>query len=433
MGYLVVSHVSGRQFFVGESSPFVQTQFSGSVSKCYEVEPLVGSKASGSASKNSSSISGGSSSRSSPGGADGSEDSDEEEEEQRVVMFEGRLLRYHPSRPMALKTCRISALKLEAQWQQSELGELSGEDPVKEMAALQLLQGQQSHHSNVEELEEAMTDDTTLYKVTPWYEGGELFDLAPMPEDSAKNVFAQILDALKFVHARGVCHRDVSLENILMDTRIPARGSASRSSSVSSIGSCMSVASSTASDLDGDDGSGGDGAFMDGVCISNPATLDTSCAAGAEMEPEERRAAEAGEWIGRPRLCDFGMSVRIPKSSGKGDKTLITPQGRCGKSTCVAPEVFYDQAFDAHAVDTWSLGTTLFMALLGVQPWEEVGDYKFQAIAEGKNLDVVLEGWKLRDAISDEAVDLLQAMLTADPEERLSDITSILAHPWFQR
>ena len=131
VGYLVVSHVSGRQFFVGESSPFVQTQFSGSVSKCYEVEPLVDSKASGSASKNSSSSRSGSgsrnSSRSSPGDADGGEDSDEEEEEQRVVMFEGRLLRYHPSRPMALKTCRISALKLEAQWQQRELGELSGE------------------------------------------------------------------------------------------------------------------------------------------------------------------------------------------------------------------------------------------------------------------------------------------------------------------
>ncbi|CAN0050770.1 unnamed protein product, partial [Laminaria digitata] len=323
VGYLVVSHVSGRQFFVGESSPFVQTQFSGSVSKCYEVEPLVGSKASGSAPKNnsSSSTSSGSSSRSSTGGrADGGEDSDKEREEQRVVMFEGRLLRYHPSRPMALKTCRISALKLEAQWQQRELGELSGEDPVKEMAALQLLQGQQSHHSNVEELEEAMTDDTTLYKVTPWYEGGELFDLAPMPEDSAKNVFAQILDALSFVHARGVCHRDVSLENILMDTRIPARGSASRSSSVSSIGSCMSVASSTASDLDGDGGSGGGGAFMEGVCIGNTTAFDTSssCAPGAEkMESEERQAAEAGEWIGRPRLCDFGMSVRIPKSSGK--------------------------------------------------------------------------------------------------------------------
>lgn len=124
VGYLVVSHVSGRQFFVGESSPFVQTQFSGSVSKCYEVE-LVGSKTSGSAGENSNSSS--SRSCSSTGGANIGEDSDDEDEEQRVVMFEGRLLRYHPSRPMALKTCRISALKLEAQWQQRELGELSGE------------------------------------------------------------------------------------------------------------------------------------------------------------------------------------------------------------------------------------------------------------------------------------------------------------------
>ena len=132
MGYLVVSHVSGRQFFVDESSPFVQTQFSGSVSKCYEVESLVGSKALGSALKNNSSSSGSSSSsRRSPGGADGGEDSDEEDEEQCVVMFEGRLLRYHRSRPMALKTCRISALKLEAQWQRRELGELSGEVSYK--------------------------------------------------------------------------------------------------------------------------------------------------------------------------------------------------------------------------------------------------------------------------------------------------------------
>lgn len=64
--------------------------------------------------------------------------------------------------------------------------------------------------------------------------------------------------------------------------------------------------------------------------------------------------------------------------------------------------------FDGEAVDAWSLGTTLFMALLGVQPWEEVGDYKFQAIAEGKNLEVVLQGWKLRHLLTQDAVDLLQ-------------------------
>lgn len=79
---------------------------------------------------------------------------------------------------------------------------ISLQDPVKEIAALQLLQGH-CQHGNVEELEEAMADDTTLYKVTPWYEGGELFDLAPMNETAAKRVFAQILESLDFVHSRG--------------------------------------------------------------------------------------------------------------------------------------------------------------------------------------------------------------------------------------
>ncbi|CBN75151.1 stress kinase [Ectocarpus siliculosus] len=298
VGSLLVSQTSARQFFCpAKDSRFIQTQFGGAVQTVYEATPF--------------------------------DPKEEDQDERSVIIFGGKLLRYCPSCPLALKTNRISVLKLEAQWQRCAMGELVGEDPVKEIASLQLLQGGDElaasaagaaggGHDGVEELIEALADDTTLYKISPWYSGGELFDLAPMSEDVAKPIFSQILDAVSFVHS-------------------------------------------------------------------------------------------------------------------KGNRAPLTPQGRCGKSTCVAPEVFYDQAFDGHAIDTWSVGTTLFMALLGVQPWEEVGDFKFQAIAEGKNLDVVLQGWKLRDAISDEAVDLLQAMLTADPEERLSDIKSILSHPWFHR
>lgn len=78
------------------------------------------------------------------------------------------------------------------------------QDPVKEVASLQLLQGGHSGgHPGVEELIEALADDTTLYKICPWYSGGELFDLAPLPENLAKPVFTQILDALNFVHAQG--------------------------------------------------------------------------------------------------------------------------------------------------------------------------------------------------------------------------------------
>lgn len=82
------------------------------------------------------------------------------------------------------------------------------QDPVKEVASLQLLQGGQAGgggHDGVEELIEAMADDTTLYKISPWYSGGELFDYAPLPEDAAKSVFTQILDAVAFVHRQGVC------------------------------------------------------------------------------------------------------------------------------------------------------------------------------------------------------------------------------------
>lgn len=99
------------------------------------------------------------------------------------------------------------------------------QDPVKEIASLQLLQGSDESaagaagggHHGVEELIEALTDDTTLYKISPWYSGGELFDLAPMSEDVAKPIFSQILDAVSFVHSKGVCmirRHDVVLNDV---------------------------------------------------------------------------------------------------------------------------------------------------------------------------------------------------------------------------
>lgn len=92
-GYLLASQASERQFFCpAEDSHVQQTQFSGSVSRVYEIE--------------------------SP---------DSRDEDLNEVLFAGKLLRYCPSRPLALKTCRIAVLKLEAQWQRCAMGELVGE------------------------------------------------------------------------------------------------------------------------------------------------------------------------------------------------------------------------------------------------------------------------------------------------------------------
>lgn len=74
---------------------------------------------------------------------------------------------------------------------------------MKEAACLQLLHSRNGAHPFIEELLEVISDENNLYKITPWYSGGELFDAAPLLEEAAKPLFVQILEALSFVHGQG--------------------------------------------------------------------------------------------------------------------------------------------------------------------------------------------------------------------------------------
>lgn len=38
----------------------------------------------------------------------------------------------------------------------------------------------------------------------------------PLQEDEARSLFIQILDAVEYCHHKGVIHRDLKLENILL-------------------------------------------------------------------------------------------------------------------------------------------------------------------------------------------------------------------------
>ncbi|CAM9601965.1 unnamed protein product, partial [Scytosiphon promiscuus] len=63
-------------------------------------------------------------------------------------------------------------------------------------------------------------DEESIYVVTPFYCGGEVFDALAargrFTESEARPVFRQMLDGLMHLKAHGVCHRDLSLENLLL-------------------------------------------------------------------------------------------------------------------------------------------------------------------------------------------------------------------------
>jgi serine/threonine-protein kinase SIK3 len=66
-----------------------------------------------------------------------------------------------------------------------------------------------------------METDAMIYIVTEVASQGDIFDYlvknGKMSEQEACHVFAQILSAVKYCHTRGVVHRDLKVENLLLD------------------------------------------------------------------------------------------------------------------------------------------------------------------------------------------------------------------------
>lgn len=76
-------------------------------------------------------------------------------------------------------------------------------------------------HSNLLALHGTTQDSEHIYMVMELCDQGDLFDFVTrnkVREDFVFKVFLQILEAVEFMHAHGVYHRDLKLENILLKT-----------------------------------------------------------------------------------------------------------------------------------------------------------------------------------------------------------------------
>uniref|UniRef100_A0A183CSB0 Protein kinase domain-containing protein n=1 Tax=Globodera pallida TaxID=36090 RepID=A0A183CSB0_GLOPA len=83
------------------------------------------------------------------------------------------------------------------------------------------------NHPNIIQIYEVFENKDKIILVMEYANGGELYDYVSkngsLPEAEARRIFRQITSAVLYCHKNKVAHRDLKLENILLDARNNAK------------------------------------------------------------------------------------------------------------------------------------------------------------------------------------------------------------------
>lgn len=132
-----------------------------------------------------------------------------------------------------------------------------------------------------------------------------------------------------------------------------------------------------------------------------------------DLKPENLLLTEDGHIC----MTDFGISKEGLVSDDDRTATF------CGTPEYLAPEVLEGNGY-GKGVDWWSFGTLMFEMLTGLPPfYSEDVQQMYQKIMTAR--------LQIPKTVSDEAKDLLEKLLTRDPEQRLTEPPAIKKHPWF--
>ena len=231
-----------------------------------------------------------------------------------------------------------------------------------------------------------LSDDRYLYSVMPYCDGGELFDRldarAKFTEEEARFWMHQILDGLDNLQRAGICHRDMSLENLLvhkdricliidmgMCLRIPYEGSRDdgedlfmsteqrlaieRGGRGGRSDGGVAVAASVVSDANTNNEGEEDGGGKRPRAISANTELRKSFM-GMDLDSGDGSGTASG--MATSAIAAAAASVaaeddedQCPPDIRQRQRYLIKPNGTCGKWHYMSPEIAKNEVpFDGH-------------------------------------------------------------------------------------
>lgn len=236
-------------------------------------------------------------------------------------------------------------------------------------------------HPNIVRLHKMEESERHFGIVLEYASGGELFDYILnhryLKDNAARRLFAQLVSGVGYLHKKGIVHRDLKLENLLLDRN--------RNIIITDFG------------------------------FAN--TFDPT----EELSEEEENNLSDREFVKR-----MGLNQLKPSGTRKGDLM----QTSCGSPCYAAPElVVSDSLYTGRKVDVWSCGVILYAMLAGYLPFDDD-----PANPEGDNINllykyIVNTPLTFPEYVTPHARDLLRRILVPNPRKR-ADLFEVARHSW---
>ncbi|KAF0326535.1 hypothetical protein GQ607_006153 [Colletotrichum asianum] len=236
-------------------------------------------------------------------------------------------------------------------------------------------------HPNIVRLHEMVETERHIGIILEYASGGELFDYILnhryLKDNAARRLFAQLVSGVGYLHKKGIVHRDLKLENLLLDRN--------RNIIITDFG------------------------------FAN--TFD------AEEELSEEEELNLGD---REFVKKLGLDRVKTNGTRKGDLM----QTSCGSPCYAAPElVVSDSLYTGRKVDVWSCGVILYAMLAGYLPFDDD-----PANPEGDNINllykyIVNTPLTFPEYVTPHARDLLRRILVPNPRKR-ADLFEVARHSW---